>query len=89
MVTDVAEAVLPRRGAQKTLNQPDKQDHYGSGQGRKLLQGTLLNRGKKKKEICIYAYMYELLILHNNSTYVSTSIYMYSLLNSSSKVHLP
>ena len=49
VVTDVSEAVLPWRGAQQTLDQPDKQDHYGWGQGGKLLQGTLLNGGKKKK----------------------------------------
>jgi hypothetical protein len=52
VVTDVAEAVLPRRGTQQTLDQPDKQDNYGTWQGRKLLQGTLL-KGK-----LMYMYMY-------------------------------
>ena len=43
VVTDVAETVLPRRGAQQTLDQPDKLNHYLRGKGRKLLQGALLN----------------------------------------------
>ena len=42
MITDVSEAVLPRRGAKETLDQPDKQDHDWAGQGRKLLKGTFL-----------------------------------------------
>ena len=43
MVADVAETILPWRGAQQTLDQPDKLDHYLKGKGRKLLQGALLN----------------------------------------------
>ena len=54
MITDVSEAVLPRRGAKETLDQPDKQDHDWAGQGRKLLKGTFLRSENKKKSVYMY-----------------------------------